>query len=65
MVGTSIGMAISLTGYQDPEDLILDAQKALMRAKADGPGTHQMFDPVLHARSMARETLWRAFPRSS
>jgi diguanylate cyclase (GGDEF)-like protein len=54
MVSTSIGMAISLTGYQDPEDLVLDAQKALMRAKSEGPGTHQMFDPVMHARAMAR-----------
>jgi EAL domain-containing protein (putative c-di-GMP-specific phosphodiesterase class I) len=50
-------MAISLTGYQNPEDLLLDAQKALMRAKAEGPGTHQMFDPVLHARAMARMRL--------
>jgi diguanylate cyclase (GGDEF)-like protein len=53
-VSASIGMAISLTGYQDPEDLVLDAQKALMRAKSEGPGTQQMFDPVLHARAIAR-----------
>ena len=56
-VGASVGIAISLTGYQDPEDLVRDAQKALMRAKAEGPGTHQMFDPVLHARAMARVRL--------
>ncbi len=56
-VSSSIGMAISLTGYQDPEDLVRDAQKALMRARAEGPGTHQMFDPVLHARAMARVRL--------
>lgn len=56
-VSASIGMAISLTGYQDPEDLVLDAQKALMRARAEGPGTHQMFDPVLHARALARVRL--------
>ncbi len=57
VVGASVGIAISLTGYQDPEDLVRDAQKALMRAKAEGPGTHQMFDPVLHARAMARVRL--------
>src|SRR5262245_45098998 len=56
-VGASIGIAISLTGYQDSEDLVRDAQKALVRAKAEGPGTHQMFDPVLHARAMARVRL--------
>ena len=28
-----------------------------MRARAEGPGTHQMFDPVLHARAMARVRL--------
>ena len=53
-LGASIGMAISLTGYQDPEDLVRDAHKALLRARSEGPGTHQMFDPVLHARAMAR-----------
>lgn len=56
-VSDSIGMAISLTGYEDPEDLVVDAQKALIRAKAEGPGTHQMFDPVLHARAVARVRL--------
>jgi diguanylate cyclase (GGDEF)-like protein len=56
-LSASIGIAISLTGYQNPEDLVLDAQKALMRAKSEGPGTHQMFDPVLHARAMARVRL--------
>jgi diguanylate cyclase (GGDEF)-like protein len=53
-MSVAIGMAISLTGFKEPEDLVLDAQKALMRAKAEGPGSHQMFDPVLHARAMAR-----------
>ena len=36
-VACSIGMAISLTGYADPEDLVRDAQKALMRARSEGP----------------------------
>ena len=56
-VGASIGIAISLTGYQDSEDLVRDAQKALMRARAEGPGSYQMFDPVLHARALARVRL--------
>ena len=56
-VGASIGIAISLTGYQDPEDLVRDAQKALVRAKSEGPGSYQMFDPVLHARALARMRL--------
>ena len=56
-VGASIGISISLTGYQDPEDLVRDAQKALMRAKTEGPGSYQMFDPVLHARALARVRL--------
>ena len=56
-VGASIGIAISLTGYQDPEDLVRDAQKALMRARTEGPGSYQMFDPVLHARALARVRL--------
>ena len=56
-VSSCIGMAISLTGYHDPHDLVRDAQKALTRAKAEGPGTHQMFDPVMHARAKARVRL--------
>ena len=56
-VGASIGISISLTGYRDSDDLVRDAQKALMRARAEGPGTHQMFDPILHARALARVRL--------
>ena len=56
-VGASIGIALSLTGYQDPEDLVRDAQKALVRARSEGPGSYQIFDPVLHARAMARVRL--------
>ena len=56
-VGASIGISVSLTGYQNPDDLVLDAQKALVRARTEGPGSYQMFDPVLHARALARVNL--------
>ncbi len=49
-----IGIALSATGYENPEEVLNDAYKALGRAKDQGAGSTQMFDPVLHARAMAR-----------
>ncbi len=53
-VGGSIGIAISLTGYERPEDVVRDAHQAMERAQAEGPGTSRIFDPVMHAQAVAR-----------
>jgi len=48
----SIGIALSTTGYERPEDVIRDADLALYRAKAAGRGRYAMFDVEMHARAM-------------
>lgn len=48
----SIGIAISSTGYLQPEDFLRDADTAMFRAKALGRARHVMFDTAMHARAM-------------
>ncbi|PWT92324.1 MAG: hypothetical protein C5B54_03685, partial [Acidobacteria bacterium] len=49
----SIGIALSATGYDRPEDLIRDADTAMYRAKALGKARHQVFDSAMHSRAVA------------
>lgn len=49
----SIGIALSVTGYDRPEDLIRDADTAMYRAKALGKARHQVFDSAMHSRAVA------------
>jgi diguanylate cyclase (GGDEF)-like protein/PAS domain S-box-containing protein len=49
----SIGIALSTTGYDNPEDLLRDADIALYRAKALGKARHEMFDSEMHVQAMA------------
>jgi diguanylate cyclase (GGDEF)-like protein/PAS domain S-box-containing protein len=49
----SIGIALSATGYERPEDLLRDADIAMYRAKAKGGSRHEAFDPAMHARAVA------------
>lgn len=51
---TSIGITLSVTGYDRPEDLLRDADIAMYQAKAQGPGRYEIFNKSLHARAMAR-----------
>ncbi|HSP07935.1 MAG TPA: EAL domain-containing protein, partial [Acidobacteriota bacterium] len=53
----SIGIALSTTGYEDPEHLIRDADTAMYRAKALGKARHQVFDAAMHARAVALQQL--------
>ena len=48
----SIGIALSTTGYDRPEDIIRDADTAMYRAKAMGRGRHVVFDRAMHARAV-------------
>jgi diguanylate cyclase (GGDEF)-like protein/PAS domain S-box-containing protein len=50
----SIGIAISSSGYRQPEAMLSDADKAMYRAKAHGRARHEVFDADTHARAMAR-----------
>jgi diguanylate cyclase (GGDEF)-like protein len=50
----SIGIAISSTGYEGPDDLLRDADTAMYRAKETGKARCEMFDQAMHARAISR-----------
>ena len=51
----SIGIGLSQTGFERPSDIVRDAKTAARTARAeDGPSSHRIFDPVLHAGALAR-----------
>ncbi len=51
---TSIGIALSTTGYERPEDILRDADTAMYRAKENGKARYEMFDQGMHARAVSR-----------
>jgi len=53
-VSASMGIAVSTTGYDKPEDVMRDADTALNRAKAQGKAGYQIFDPAMHEEAVAR-----------
>src|SRR6266496_374341 len=50
----SIGIALSSTGYDRPEDILRDADTAMYRAKENGKARFEMFDQGMHARAVSR-----------
>ena len=49
----SIGIALSSTGYNHPEEVLRDADIAMYRAKALGKARHEVFDKDMHAHAVA------------
>jgi diguanylate cyclase (GGDEF)-like protein len=49
----SIGIALSATGYEDPENILRDADTAMYRAKENGKARFELFDSTMHARAVA------------
>jgi diguanylate cyclase (GGDEF)-like protein/PAS domain S-box-containing protein len=49
----SIGIALSDTGYERPEDVVRDADTAMYRAKAAGKSRYEIFDTAMHSRAVA------------
>ena len=49
---TSIGIALSSTGYDHPENMLRDADTAMYRAKAQGKACYEVFDKGMHARAV-------------
>ena len=44
----SIGIALSATGYDHPENILRDADTAMYRAKAQGKACYEVFDKGMH-----------------
>jgi diguanylate cyclase (GGDEF)-like protein len=51
---SSIGIALSSTGYDRPEDILRDADTAMYRAKENGKARYEVFDQGMHARAVSR-----------
>jgi len=49
----SIGIAVSATGYVQPEELLRDADTAMYRAKALGKARYELFDPAMREVALA------------
>jgi diguanylate cyclase (GGDEF)-like protein len=52
-ITASIGIALSSNGYEDPENLLRDADTAMYRAKEKGKARCELFDKLMHARAVA------------
>ena len=50
----SIGIALSSSGYDRPDDILRDADIAMYRAKENGKARYEMFDHGMHARAVQR-----------
>jgi diguanylate cyclase (GGDEF)-like protein/PAS domain S-box-containing protein len=55
-VGASIGIALSMSGEEQPENLLRDADMAMYQAKTRHTG-YQIFDARMHARALDRMKL--------
>ncbi len=50
----SVGIALSTTGYAEPEDFLRDADLAMYRAKATGRARYEVFDRAMHERAVTQ-----------
>jgi diguanylate cyclase (GGDEF)-like protein len=50
----SVGITLSAPGYEDPENVLRDADTAMYRAKENGKARYELFDAVMHARAVER-----------
>ncbi|MEH2254486.1 putative bifunctional diguanylate cyclase/phosphodiesterase [Nostoc sp.] len=60
----SIGIALSMTDYNQPEDLLRNADIAMYRAKAQDKVRYQMFNTDMHIQVMAHLQLETALRRA-
>lgn len=54
VTSASIGIALSSTGYSQPQEMLRDADIALYRAKALGKARAEVFDPLMHEHAMTQ-----------
>ncbi|MFZ1700845.1 MAG: EAL domain-containing protein [Pyrinomonadaceae bacterium] len=53
----SMGIAVSTQGYNQPEDILRDADTAMYKAKAGGKARHELFDEQMHTRAVQALTV--------
>jgi diguanylate cyclase (GGDEF)-like protein/PAS domain S-box-containing protein len=53
-INTSIGIALSDTSYQHPQEILRDADTAMYKAKEKGKGCYAVFDQQMHQRVLNR-----------
>ncbi|MGB8699827.1 MAG: EAL domain-containing protein [Thermosynechococcaceae cyanobacterium] len=53
-VSTSIGIVISAIHYTHPDQLLRDADIAMYRAKHNGRGSYELFDPAMHTQVISQ-----------
>ncbi|HIK29844.1 MAG TPA: EAL domain-containing protein [Oscillatoriales cyanobacterium M59_W2019_021] len=63
-INASVGIVLGAADYEQPEDLLRDADTALYRAKALGKGQYHIFDPELHQFAIQRLQLETDLRRS-
>ncbi|MGL5879283.1 MAG: putative bifunctional diguanylate cyclase/phosphodiesterase, partial [Xenococcaceae cyanobacterium] len=51
--GTSIGIALSTMGYQQPDELLRDADAAMYQAKSQGKGRYVIFDRGMQTQAIS------------
>jgi diguanylate cyclase (GGDEF)-like protein len=60
----SLGIAMSRAGYEKPEEILRDADIAMYHAKKSGRAGHQVFDRVMHDRTVMQMQLETEFRRA-
>jgi diguanylate cyclase (GGDEF)-like protein len=50
----SIGIALSSSGYDRPDDILRDADTPMYRAKENGKARYEVFDQGMHPRALSR-----------
>jgi diguanylate cyclase (GGDEF)-like protein/PAS domain S-box-containing protein len=53
-VSASVGIAESSLGYEQPEEMLRDADTAMYRAKSAGTARQQVFDRAMHSQAVSR-----------
>ena len=53
-ISATTGIAVSTTGYDQPEAILRDATTALNRVRASGTSPYEIFDPAMRARAVSR-----------
>ena len=61
----SIGIALSSSGYDRPDDILRDADIAMYRAKENGKARYEVFDHGMHARARFRDCNSKAISRQA